>query len=251
AHVLRNLDFTRLPEPERMVISRATESIPEDRWPSSRDMILALRHAVAKTGELPLRPGAAAFVSGPTPSHALTARPKRRDTGLPRRVPVDPHQDTMQIGGRTPSEILSQQTAVSPAEPERPSDPLADTALLGVQGTVVAAPVQKSKKGIYVTAAVAAAAVLLAALVLPKVMSTSASGGRGPGSGARGQGPQPEDIVPDEDDPNGPYIKDVQKEINAGQFAKAVDLLNIPPSTLPDYRKEALQKRLHSAYLAD
>ena len=55
AHVTRTLDFSRLPEPERDVIYRATDPDPESRWPSSRDMILAMRHAVAKTGELPLR----------------------------------------------------------------------------------------------------------------------------------------------------------------------------------------------------
>src|SRR6185295_7152690 len=107
AHVTRMLDFSRLPEPERAVIYRATDPDPDARWPSSRDMILALRHAVAQTGELALRPGEAAFVSGPTSSHSLTARPKPQDTDLPTRHPVDPHQNTMQLGGRTPAELLS------------------------------------------------------------------------------------------------------------------------------------------------
>ena len=69
AHVTRNLDFSRLPEPEQTVIFRATEANPDDRWPCSRDLVLALRQAVAATGELPLRPGELAYTGGPTPSH--------------------------------------------------------------------------------------------------------------------------------------------------------------------------------------
>lgn len=249
AHVLRTLDFSRLPEPERLVVSRATESSPDDRWPSSRDMILALRHAVAQTGELALRPGEAAFVSGPTSSHSLTARPKPQDTDLPTRHPVDPHQNTMQIGGRTPAEGLSLQTAPAPAERVRPSDSLAETAILGVQGTVVTPPVKKSKTGIFVTVGVAAA-VSLAVVFAPRLFNSSARGGRNP-TALRGQDASPEDIVPEAGDPNGTFIKDVQKKINHVQFSEAVDLLNEPPSSLPDYQKEALHKRLHNAYVAD
>ncbi len=114
AHVTRNLDFSRLPEPERHVVLRATEGNPEDRWPSSRDLILALRHAVAQTGELPLRPGEAAYTGGPTPSHSLTARPQLRGTDLPTRHPVDPTRETSHHGGHTPSEVFSQLTSPSP-----------------------------------------------------------------------------------------------------------------------------------------
>ena len=74
AHVTRNLDFAGCRSRSDWSSSGRRKANPEDRWPSSRDMILALRHAVAKTGELPLRPGEAAYTGGPTPSHS-THRP--------------------------------------------------------------------------------------------------------------------------------------------------------------------------------
>ncbi len=243
AHVTRNLDFTRLPDPERAVVVRATESDPDARWPSSRDMILALRRAVAETGELPLRPGEAAYTGGPTPTHSITARPKTRDTDLPTRYPVDPHKETMHPGGHTPSEVFSLQTDVSPRVPARPGDSLAETAM---HAPMVPAPAKKSKVGLIV--AIAAAIVVLAGIVIvPKLLEKTAASSVGAGNVAGGKGVEANE--PPSSDPNVQYIRIVQGKINNGDFNLAIQELNKAPSALPPFEKEALQKRLKEAFL--
>jgi serine/threonine protein kinase len=238
AHVLRSLDFSRLPEPERVVIQRATESTPEDRWPSSRDLILALRHAVAQTGELPLRPGEGPYLGGPTPSHSLTARPRPQDTGMPTRIGVDPHKDTMHPGGRTPALGLSHQTEPSPAGFRSPADPLAETSMLGAGGLVA----KKSNK----TAAIlmgltAAVVVVLGAVFLPKILHPNPTGGV----------VKPNDNgEPASDDPNVVYIRLVQSKINGDEFEAAIKLLEKAPNKLPEFEKDDLQKKLHTKYLS-
>lgn len=267
AHVTRMLDFSRLPDQEQQVILRATDPTPEARWPSSRDMILALRHAVASTGELPLRPGEVAFSGGPTPTHSLTGRPMARDTDLPTRMPTDPHKDTAFPGGHTPSQLLSQRTAAKPFDPYRTSDALAETAMV---------PAKKKSRGaliagfLVVVAAGVAAAIFVPGLLnkekatamLPSATKTvptqqPAQTGNSPSSA-----PQPPDATkstteapetatpPAPEDPNAQYVKLVQDKINGGEFAAAVDLLDKAPSKLPAFEKEALQKRLHSAFIA-
>ncbi len=238
AHVTRNLDFSRLPEPERVVVIRATESEPDARWPSSRDMILAMRRAVAETGELPLRPGEAAYTGGPTPTHSITARPKTRDTDLPTRHPVDPHKDTMHPGGHTPSELVSQRTAASPPAPHRPCDDLAETSMLA---PILPVPAKKSKFGMF-AAIGAAAAVIAGIVVVPKLLSEKTT--------ANTTNTRPvEENEPPSSDPNVQYIRLVQGKINGQDFNKAVELLDKSPSALPPFEKESLQKRLHDAYL--
>ncbi len=249
AHVTRMLDFSRLPEPEQAVILRGTESNPEDRWPSSRDLILALRQAVAQTGELPLRPGEIAFTGGPTPSHALTGRPMMRETGRHTQAPVDPRKETMHPGGHTPSQLLSRQTAQSPAS-ERTSSGLAETAMLGVQGTVLAPPAKKSR-GMIIggvgIGAVAIAAVVIAVMALNKSDATLP---KGPGNQG-GSNNVAKNDEPPSSDPNAQFIKAVQDKINAGNFEAAIkDLQEKAPSSLPAFEKEALQKRLKTAFLS-
>jgi serine/threonine protein kinase len=180
AHVLRNLDFSRLPEPERQVIERGVQTNPEERWPSSRDLVLALRHAVAQTGELPLRPGEAAYSGGPTPTHSITARPKTHDTDLPTRVPVDSHKETMHPGGHTPSHGLSMQTARAPLDPHRASDLVAETSMLGA-GMVGIPAAKKSKLG-FLVATAAAALVVAGIVIVPKLLNSSNSVAGGSGS---------------------------------------------------------------------
>ncbi len=253
AHVTRNLDFSRLPEPERLVVERATEGNPEDRWPSSRDMVLALRHAAAKTGELPLRPGEAAYSGGPTPSHSLTARPKPHDTNLPTRIPVDPHKDTMHPGGRTPSHILSQDTSPSPRTPERPGSDVAETSLFGVDA-LLPPPVKKSKAPL-VAACVVATVVVLGLVIGPKLLHDKTVAGGANSTTHSGQTASgTNEGVPVDDEPvtgkNANYIKKVRAEIAAGRFIPAADLLDSAPPSLEDFEKENLQKRLRTAYLA-
>ncbi len=253
AHVTRNLDFSRLPEPEQAVIYRGTEANPEDRWPSSRDLILALRQAVAQTGELPLRPGELAYTGGPTPSHALTGRPMARETGRPTQIPIDPHKETMHPGGRTPSHMPSRLTAASPEEYQA-GGALAETAIVGPDGTVII-PTPKRSYGLWVamTVLTLAVAALAAAVILPKISEKPvASVSPAPvqqsnaASNAGGKSDAPE---PAPTDANGQYIKLVRDKINAGDFAAAVDLLDKAPSKLPEFEKEALQKRLRAAFL--
>jgi serine/threonine protein kinase len=253
AHVTRNLDFSRLPEPERLVVERATESNPEDRWPSSRDMVLALRQAAAKTGELPLRPGEAAYSGGPTPSHSLTARPRPHDTDLPTRIPVDPHKETMHPGGRTPSHILTKDTALSPRTPERAGSDVAETSLFGVD-VQLPQPVKKSKAPLIV-ACIAAAAVVLGLAVGPKLLhDKSVAGGANSTTHSGQTGGGTNEGAPVDDEPvtgkNANYIKKVRAEIAAGRFTAAADLLDSAPPSLEDFEKENLQKRLRTAYLA-
>jgi serine/threonine protein kinase len=253
AHVTRNLDFTRLPEPERLVVERATESNPEDRWPSSRDMVLALRHAAAKTGELPLRPGEAAYTGGPTPSHSLTARPKPHDTDLPTRVPVDPHKETMHPGGRTPSHILSQDTSLSPKTPSRPGSDVAETSLFGA-GAPLPLPAKKSKAPLVAASAIAAL-VLLGLAIGPKLLhdKTVAGSGSNAAKNSSQSGGGANDTQPTDDEPatgkNANYIKKVRAEIVAGRFNVAGDMLDSAPGSLEDFEKENLQKRLRTASL--
>ncbi|HZZ29975.1 MAG TPA: serine/threonine-protein kinase [Pirellulales bacterium] len=289
AHVTRNLDFSRLPDPEKQVVMRATDGIPEDRWPTSRDLILALRHAVAQTGELPLRPGEVAYTGGPTPSHSLTARPELRGTGLPTRHPVDPSRDTMHPGGHTPSEMFSQRTSPSPLGMEP---------ALGEEGRVVA-PGRKKSLVPMIGAVVLGCGVLAGIVVVPKLLNNnqnaptaggdtqpsngnlavsgskqpstggvqnsagSGSGtlGKNPDSGVKGQETasnnpdttanvtEPVKEAPPPDE-NTQYIQAVQKDINGGDFNTAIDLLDKAPSKLPGYEKENLQKRLKTAFLA-
>ncbi|HTQ37557.1 MAG TPA: protein kinase, partial [Pirellulales bacterium] len=269
AHVMRNLDFSRLPEPERLVVLRGTESNPEDRWPTSRDLILALRHAVAQTGELPLRPGEAAYSGGPTPSHSLTARPELRGTGLPTRHPVDPSRDTAHPGGHTPSEMFSQRTSPSPYEAGAPT----------FDGAI-GLPVRKKSKLPMIATGFLAAAVLAGVVIVPKLLNNSVamvggnlpSDGKAPGAGISGSGQPPVGSAPEATsgggqgavvagqkpgdseaaptDPNQQYIQAVQKKINDGDFNAAIDLLAKAPSALPAYEKENLQKRLKTAYLS-
>jgi serine/threonine protein kinase len=255
AHVTRNLDFNRLPEPERLVVLRATEGNPEDRWPSSRDMILALRYAAAQTGELPLRPGESAFSGGPTPSHSLTARPQLRGTDLPTRHPVDPSRETAHPGGHTPSEMFSLRTAPSPYETMRPGESLSAEAL-AAQGL---AP-KKSALPKVAMIGVAAAFVVAGALIVPKLINNQtvanvggASHPQGTNSIASDQKNADGSNVDKEvesSDPNVQYIQAVSKEINGGNFNKVVELLDKAPSKLPGYEKENLQKRLRMAFIS-
>lgn len=261
AHVLKNLDFSRLPEPERQVIERGVQTNPEERWPSSRDLILALRQAVAQTGELPLRPGEAAYSGGPTPTHSITARPKTRDTDLPTRVPVDPHKETMHPGGHTPSHGLSLDTAAAPPERRRPGDPLAETSMLGAGA--IGIPAKKSKLG-YIIATAAAALVVAGLIVVPKLLNNGNNLPTVPGTQAKTTTSKtPDSVVETADggkssdgnetaptDGNTLFIRDVQKKIKAEDFDGAMSwLLDKTPRELPGYEKEALQKRLHDAYL--
>ena len=254
AHVTRNLDFSRLPEPEQMVIYRATEANPEDRWPCSRDLILALRQAVAQTGELPLRPGEMAYAGGPTPSHALTGRPMMRDTNRPTQMPIDPHKETMHPGGRTPSHMPSRLTAASP-EDYLAGGALAETAIVGPDGTVITAPRRKSHGvlfgilGLAVIAAAAAAVIIVPKLNEKTVANVPRPTGEQP-SVVNSGGDAPAAAEPVPADANGQYIKLVRDKINAGDFAAAVDLLDKAPSKLPEFEKEALQKRLRTAFPA-
>ena len=254
AHVTRNLDFSRLPEPEQAVIYRGTEANPEDRWPSSRDLILALRQAVAQTGELPLRPGEVAYTGGPTPSHSLTGRPMPRETGRPTQMPIDPHKETMHPGGRTPSHMPSRLTSASPDDYQR-AGPLAETAIVGPDGTVII-PTARKSHGI---------------VDCPDRFDSGCRGSGGCRDYAEAErkacrqfatrrrwssravvnagGDKPAEAEAAPADANGQYIKLVRDKINAGDFAAAVDLLDKAPSKLPEFEKEALQKRLRTAFL--
>jgi serine/threonine protein kinase len=245
AHVTRTLDFSRLPEPERAVIMRGTDPDPEARWPSSRDMILAMRHAVAKTGELPLRPGEAAYSGGPTPTHAITARPKARDTDLPTSYPVDRHKETMHPGGNTPSELFSLQTAHSPPSKSRPGDDLAETAMLPPTGIEI--PARKKSAGPIIGIAIAVVALVAGIIIVPKMLEkppVTPPGGIANVPGGKGG----ESAEPESTDPNQRYIKRVTAKINAGQFAGAVDDLDKAPSTLEPNEKEHLQSRLKDKF---
>jgi serine/threonine protein kinase/tetratricopeptide (TPR) repeat protein len=270
AHVTRNLDFTRLPDPEREVVLRATEADPEQRWQSSRDMVLALRQAVALTGELPLRPGEMAFTGGPTPSHSLTGRPMSRETGRPTMAPVDRHKETMHPGGRTPSHLLSRQTAEAP-EDERS---YAETSMLGIEGTVVSPPRKKSRGlllgmgAVVVLGGAAAAVFLLPKLnekpMVPPVVPSINKGGQPaieqvtqtndsntqPGTTSQPGTEQGGKVETQPVDPNSQYIKAVQEKINAGEFEAAIKLLDKSPSSLPAFEKEALAKRLRSGFMS-
>jgi len=280
AHVTRNLDFSRLPEPERLVVLRATEGTPEDRWPTSRDLILALRHAVAQTGELPLRPGEAAYISGPTPSHSLTARPQLRGTYLPTRHPVDPTRETAHHGGHTPSEMFSQLTSPLPQDTIRRGGPLTESDLRGAGAGL---PVRKKSKAPIIVAAIILIGAIGAGIVLvPKYMSNTpiAMASKSQESGAKSQPSvvvNQEPVAPNQAapsvtqptkdttqesttpeaaptvaaaDPIAQYIQAVQKKINDGDFNAAVELLDKAPSKLPEYEKENLQKRLRAGFLA-
>ncbi|HEY2882745.1 MAG TPA: tetratricopeptide repeat protein, partial [Pirellulales bacterium] len=254
AHVTRNLDFSRLPEPERLVVQRATESTPEDRWPSSRDMVLALRHAVAKTGELPLRPGEAAYTGGPTPSHSLTARPKPHDTDLPTKIPVDPHKETMHPGGRTPSHLLSQQTSPAPKTPPRPGSDVAETSIFGA-AVPLPLPAKKSKVPLVAACAIAAL-ILLGLMIGPRLLreKTVAGSGSNPSNNSAHSGSGTSESAPVDDEPvtgkNANFIKKVRGEIAAGRWTVAGDMIDSAPASLEDFEKENLQKRLRTGLMA-
>ncbi|HEY2882315.1 MAG TPA: protein kinase [Pirellulales bacterium] len=253
AHVLRALDFSRLPDPERQVVLRATENTPEDRWPSSRDLVLALRQAVAQTGELPLRPGEAAYSGGPTPRHSLTQQPRVGETGMPTRVPVDKHKETMQPGGHTPSKAFSLQTAAVPPGEKRHSDPLAETSMLGVEPLLVP-PARKSKMPAFLALGAAVIAVLGIA-VGPKIFgsksnSAGGDGHSGIGSSGNSGGSTPGDDDPAPTDAIGQYMKAVRDKINAAEYPAAVELLANSPSKLRPDQKETLQRRLQQAFLS-
>ena len=55
---------------------------------------------------------------------------------------------------------------------------------------------------------------------------------------------------PEPTDPNQQYIKRVQTKINSANFVGAVEDLDKAPSKLPEFEKEALQKRLKEKFIA-
>src|SRR5262249_26039679 len=50
SHLQGKLDYSRLPEPERPVLMRATAKDPEARFPTCLDMVKALRKAIERRG---------------------------------------------------------------------------------------------------------------------------------------------------------------------------------------------------------
>ncbi|MCC7087324.1 MAG: serine/threonine protein kinase [Pirellulales bacterium] len=253
AHVLRTLDFGRLPEPERLVVERATEAEPEARWASSREMVLALRQAAAATGELALRPGEAAFSGGITPTHAITGRPMARDTDRHTQIKADPHKDTSYPRGHTPAKSLLQDTAHM--TPSRVSDGLAETSMLPPGGDMPQAA--KKRRGLMVGVLCVAAAALLVGVLLPILRGERLATNTGqtvsspPGDTGGTSKSSPHDIEVSPTNPHADFIKQVQRHISDRDFNAAAELLrDKAPAKLPAFEKEALQRRLHDGFLA-
>ena len=97
-----------------------------------------------------------------------------------------------------------------------------------------------------------AALVLLGLAIGPKILREKTVAGSGSNvKNANGEsGGGPNDAGPIDDEPatgkNANYIKKVRAEIAAGRFNAAGDLLDSAPSSLEDFEKENLQKRLRT-----
>ncbi|MEX2142238.1 MAG: protein kinase [Pirellulales bacterium] len=95
AHVQGQLDFSRLTPAEESVIRKATSPLPQDRWRTSREMILEIRRA------LRLTPGTSDYLPDVRGTPPFPTGPDYRGTSAP---PTFPKGDTSPFSGQTPSE---------------------------------------------------------------------------------------------------------------------------------------------------
>ena len=106
AHVQGQLDFSRLTPAEQSVVRKATSPLPQDRWRSSREMVVELRRA------LRLTPGTSDYVPDVRATPGVPTGPEYRGTSMP---PAIPKGDTSPFLGRTPTDRDPAMRTLTPA----------------------------------------------------------------------------------------------------------------------------------------